>query len=89
MNKNIITLFDGKNIETWGSLKEVCNVYNLSHGYLMRLKFPFVYKGVLFMKNEFKKTNNIEFNNPKEIFLKGYKGTNMLEDYTKKYYSEG
>ena len=61
MHPNKIVITDGANYEVWGSIKEICKVKNLPYNYLKRLKFPFVYKKVLFVKVEFRKENGVKF----------------------------
>lgn len=66
MNENIIILYDGENYEAWGSLVEICKTKNLSYNYLKRMKFPFEYKGMSFIKVPFRKSNGIEGLEPKK-----------------------
>jgi len=52
--KNIIILTDGTSFETWGSLTELCKEHGFSHNYLKRLKFPFTYRNLQFIKTKFR-----------------------------------
>jgi len=53
--QNIILLTKGTTIETWGSLTEVCKVHTeIKYSTIKMLKFPFVYKGIVFRKIPFK-----------------------------------
>jgi len=48
---NIIVLTKGLQVETWGSITEICDVHkNFSYLTLRTKKFPFTYKGVHFQK---------------------------------------
>lgn len=40
--------------EAWGSLTEACRQHGWSYNYLKRLKFPFVYRGLTFVKVPFR-----------------------------------
>jgi hypothetical protein len=57
MNENIIILTNGESYEAWGSLVELCKVKGFSHNYLKRLKFPFEYKGLKFIRVPFRASN--------------------------------
>jgi hypothetical protein len=57
MNENIIILTNGECYEAWGSLVELCRVKGFSHNYLKRLKFPFEYKGLKFIRVPFRASN--------------------------------
>ncbi len=57
MNKNIIILTNGECYESWGSIAEICKVKGFSYNYLKRLKFPFKYKGLDFIKVPFRACN--------------------------------
>lgn len=52
MNKgaNIIVLIDGKDVETWGSLRELCNEHGFNYNTLCRKSFPFVIEGLYLQK---------------------------------------
>ena len=41
-----------KPFETWGSLTEACRVHGWSYNYLKRMKFPFTYRGLTFIKTD-------------------------------------
>ena len=55
MNNKVIILTDGENHEVWGGLSELCRVYGFSRDYLKTKKFPFTYKGLDFIRVEFRK----------------------------------
>ena len=57
MNENIIILTNGESYEAWGSLVELCKVKGFSHNYLKRLKFPFEYKWLKFIRVPFRAQN--------------------------------
>jgi hypothetical protein len=57
MNENIIILTNVESYEAWGSLVELCKVKGFSHNYLKRLKFPFEYKGLKFIRVPFRSSN--------------------------------
>lgn len=58
MNKNIIILTNTECYEAWGSITEICEVKKgFSYNYLKRLKFPFKYKGLEFIKVPFRAPN--------------------------------
>lgn len=57
MNENIIILTNGESYEAWGSLVELCKVKGFSHNYLKRLKFPFKYKKLKFIRVPFRSSN--------------------------------
>ena len=59
MNNNIIILTDGESFEAWGSLVEICEVKGFSHNYLKRLKYPFEYRGLKFIKVPFRVANGV------------------------------
>jgi len=59
MNENIIILTNGESYEAWGSLVELCKVKGFSHNYLKRLKFPFEYKGLNFIRVPFRASNGL------------------------------
>lgn len=57
---NIIILTDKESYETWGSLTELCKAHGFSYNYLKRLKFPFEYRGLKFIKSPFRERNGVE-----------------------------
>ena len=57
--KNIIILTNGGSYEAWGSLVELCKVKGYSYNYLKRKKYPFEYKGVLFVRVPFREENGV------------------------------
>ena len=58
--KNIIIITDGKSYEAWGSLVELCQVKKeFSYEYLKKKKYPFVYKGIEFIRVPFRSENGI------------------------------
>jgi hypothetical protein len=58
--KNIIVLTRGDEIETWGSLAELCRYHpDFSYYYLKRQEYPFNYKGVLFRRVPFRQQNGV------------------------------
>lgn len=57
MNENVIILTNGESYEAWGSLVELCKVKGFSHNFLKRLKFPFEYKGLKFIRVPFRTLN--------------------------------
>jgi hypothetical protein len=57
MNENIIILTNEESYEAWGSLVELCKVKGFSHNYLKRLKYPFKYKGLKFIRVPFRASN--------------------------------
>ena len=60
MNENIIILKKDSEYEAWGSITEICSVYGFSYNYLKRLKFPFIYKGIEFIKTPFRQKKGIK-----------------------------
>ena len=54
MNEKVIILTDGKNYEVWGGLAEICRVYGFSRDYLKTKKYPFTYKGIQFIRKEYR-----------------------------------
>ncbi len=52
--RHIIILTKGEQFETWGSLKEICDVHDLPYHSLKALKFPFQYQGFSFHKTEYR-----------------------------------
>ena len=61
--KNIIHLEKDGEVEVWGSVAKVCEVYEFSYNYLKRLKFPFTYKKIKFNKVPFDSKNvNLKIN---------------------------
>lgn len=60
--KNIIILTNKESYEAWGSLSELCEKHEFSHNYLKRLKFPFKYKGLDFIKVPFRALNGVSSN---------------------------
>lgn len=53
---NIIILTKGDQVETWGSLTDLCdNHESFSYHYLKKKKFPFYYKGFRFERVPFRK----------------------------------
>lgn len=59
MNERIIILTDGESYEAWGSLTELCRTHGFSYNYLKRLKFPFTYKKLKFIRVPFRAQNGI------------------------------
>ena len=57
---NIIILTDKESHEAWGSLTELCDAHEFSYNYLKRLKFPFQYKGLDFIKVPFRSLNGVK-----------------------------
>jgi len=57
MNENIIILTNKESYEAWGSLVELCKVKGFSYNYLKRLKYPFDYKGLHFIRVPFRSSN--------------------------------
>ena len=57
MNENIIILTNGEAHEAWGSLVELCDVKGFSYNYLKRMKYPFKYKGLDFIRVPFRAAN--------------------------------
>ena len=56
---NIIILTDKESYECWGSLSELCEKHNFSYNYLKRLKFPFTYRKLEFIKVPFRQLNGV------------------------------
>jgi len=49
--QSVIILESDEHAECWGSLVKLCDAHpNFSYGYLKSKKFPFQYKGWLFIK---------------------------------------
>lgn len=61
---NIIILTDKEYYEAWGSLSELCEKHGFSYNYLKRLKFPFTYRGLEFIKVPFRQLNGVASLNP-------------------------
>lgn len=59
MNENVIILTNGRDYEVWGGIKELCKEKGFSYNYLKRLKFPFEYKGLFFIKVPFRVSNEL------------------------------
>lgn len=59
MNNKVIIVTDGENHEVWGSLSEICRVYGYSRNYLKTKKYPFKYRGLDFIRVEFRKRLNV------------------------------
>lgn len=52
--RHIIVLIKGQQVETWGSLKEICDVHELPYHSLKAKRFPFEYEGFTFHKPEYR-----------------------------------
>lgn len=52
--RHIIVLSKGDQVETWGSLKEICDVHGLPYHTLKSKKFPFAFNGFTFQKTEYR-----------------------------------
>lgn len=50
----VIILTDGYDFEAWGSLSEICRKKSLSYNYLRTKKYPFVYRGIRFVRVPFR-----------------------------------
>ena len=59
MNENIIILHQNNDYEAHGSLKSICRSKKFSYSYLKNKKFPFIYKGITFIKVPFNQYNGI------------------------------
>ncbi len=59
MYKKVIILTNGKDYEVWGGIKELCDKKGFSYNYLKRLKFPFKYRGLNFVKVPFRVSNEL------------------------------
>ena len=57
--ENIIILTNKESYEAWGSLSELCEKHNFSYNYLKRLKFPFIYRRLEFIKVPFRQLNGV------------------------------
>lgn len=57
MNENIIIITNGESYEAWGSLVEICKEKGFSYNYLKRIKYPFKYKGLYFIRVPFRYSN--------------------------------
>jgi hypothetical protein len=58
--QTIIILHDGQNYEAYGSLAEICRIYNLPYKELVVLTFPFEYAGWSFNKTTFRQSGNLK-----------------------------
>ncbi len=56
---HVIVLYRDGEVECWGNLKELCMAHGYSWYYVRSLKFPFVYKGVLFAKVPYRALNGV------------------------------
>ncbi len=54
MKRNFIILRRKDCYEIWGSLTTLCEAHGFSYNWLKKNKFPFVYKGISFIKVKFR-----------------------------------
>ena len=51
----VIVITDNQgNTEVWGSIKELSKEHGLAYNYLMRLSYPYEYRGVRFQRLNFR-----------------------------------